>query len=286
MNTIFVNTYKSLPDMLGTVYDMQSSERDTERMSQVGTFGDFDTFNGQVVSDDLYQGYDVTTTHIEFAKGFSVERKLYDDDLFDIFQKPEGLATAAQRTRQGHGARIFNFAFSYDQLFYTHTEGISLCNNSHTTTSGASTASGFDNLVTTAISGVNLSAMRLQFRGFRDDRANRIDSMPDTLFVPIDQEDRANEITKTPYGLDTGNRNINVDAGRYEVIPWNYITDTNNFFMVNKALMKKFLKWYDRIKLEFHNITEFDTFIAKWNAYMRYSIIYGDWRWIIGASVS
>ena len=110
--------------------------------------------------------------------------------------------------------------------------------------------------------------------------------MPDTLFVPIDQEDRANEITKTPYGLDTGNRNINVDAGRYEVIPWNYITDTNNFFMVNKALMKKFLKWYDRIKLEFHNITEFDTFIAKWNAYMRYSIIYGDWRWIIGASVS
>ena len=63
--------------------------------------------------DDLYQGYDTTLTHVEFAKGFQIERKLYDDDLSNIMdQRPKGLANAAQRTREGHGARILNNAFA------------------------------------------------------------------------------------------------------------------------------------------------------------------------------
>ena len=73
------------------------------------------------------QGYDTVITPIEFASGIQVERRLFDTDQYAIMnQRPSGLARAAQRTRQKHGARPFNNAFSVDTFFYNNSEAVAL----------------------------------------------------------------------------------------------------------------------------------------------------------------
>lgn len=50
--------------------------------------------------------------------------------------------------------------------------------------------------------------------------------------------------------------------------------------------MKMFLKWFDRIPVEFNKDKDFDTYVSKWSVYTRYSYGFSDWKWIYGHNVS
>ena len=286
---IFNDEYAALPDMIPVIFGMPPDNgRADMRWSQVGAFADWNEFTGSVQYDTVFQGFDTTATHVEFSSGFQIERKLFDDDQYNVMdQRPTGLAQAYSRTRQKHGARIFNNAFSVDSFFYVNSEGVALCSNSHATNAeGVSTATGFDNLVTTALSNTAVSAARLQFRKFRDDRANRRSFMPNELIVPIDLEDTAQEIIASAGKPDTAENNINVNRNRFTVVSWDYLTDTNNWFMSDSANRKTFLVWVERVAREFAFAEDLDTIIAKWRGYARYSNAWWDWRWCLGAQVS
>lgn len=285
---IFYNEYEQLPDMLPNLYSFPPTNgRNNMTWSQVGTLPDFQEFTGTIQYSSQSQGYDTTSTPIEFANGVQVERKLFDDDQWHIMdQKPQGLADSAFRTRQKHGARILNNAFSVDNYFYNNSEAVALCSNSHTTTSGASTASGFDNLTTAALTATAVAAARIQMVGFRGDQGERISVMPDELWYPPDLYEVAYEIINAAGKVDTANNNPNVHKGRYTGYEWNYLTDANNWFMVDSRMKKRMLHWVDRVSLEFAMVEDFDTMVAKWRAYMRYSNAHTDWRFILGAQVS
>lgn len=287
---IFYERYEQLPSKLKSIYDFDSDtgpQKNQARYSEIGSFSDFTEFTGSANYDDLYQGYDTTITWREFAKFFQIERKLYDDDLYSIMDaRPKGLATAAARSREVHGARIFNLGFSVDNYFQQGGDGVALFSNSHTTTSGASTATGFDNLGTAALSAVSVAAGRLQMLGFRDDRANRISVMPDLIIHPPDLDETVFEIVKSEGKVDSANNNANFNKGAYDNISWNYLSDTNNWFMADNTMMKDALKWHDRISLEFGWVEDFESFIAKYRAYMRYGSGYTGWRWGLGFQVA
>ena len=285
---IFVETLKPLPDMLGEVYTMvPTNGRNNMTWSEVGTLTDWDEFTGNVSYSSLSQGYDVTMTPVEWTKGTQVTRKLFDDDQYHIMdQKPRSMAESLHRTRQKHGARIFNNAFSVDSLFYNHSEGVALCSNSHTTTSGASTASGFDNLTTASLTATAVFAMRLQMIGYRGDQAEKIDIMPDELWYPPDLSEQAFEIVKSQGKVDSANNNRNFHEGRYKTYEWNYLNDTNNWFMTDSSLRRQFLFWCDRVPAEFAMVEDFDTLVAKWRGYGRWAMTYVNWRWVGGAQVT
>ena len=280
--------YNQTQDMLKELYTfVPTNGRNDMRWSEVGTFPDFSEFTGNVSYSSQSQGYDTVSTSVEFTNGFQVERKLYDDDQFHIMdQKPAELSDSAFRTRQKHGARLLNNAFSVDNYFYNNSEAVALCSNSHTTNSGASVASGFDNLVTSSLTAVAVAAARIQMVGFRGDQAERISVMPDELWYPPDLYEQAFEIINAQGKVDTSNNNPNVHNGRYKGYEWVYLTDTNNWFMCDSRMRKRMAFWVDRIPLEFAFIEDFDTLIAKWRGYMRYSNAHINWRWISGAQVS
>ena len=284
---IWDERFTQLPDMVGTFYDVMTGKLNTERFSTVGTMGDMPLFSGSVTYDDVYQGYDTTVTVLEFAQGIQVERKLFDDDQFSIIdQKPKSLAGSLYRRRQTDAARPFNNAFSVDNFFYNNSEAVAMCSNSHTTTSGASTSTGFDNLVTTSLSAVALASARIQMVQFRGDRAERIAVKPDALLIPPDLYEIAHEIVNSKGKVDTANNNVNVHEGQYKLHEWNYLTDANNWFLLDSAMMKDFgLKWIDRVKGEFGFIEDFDSFIGKWRSYARWGNAHIDWRFVLGASV-
>ena len=284
---LFSDKYKQLDDRIPDFYGMETSSDSFERWSEVGAIGDFTEFGGTVTYQSQNQGYDVTATHKEFVNGFQITRDLYDDDRHGVWErKPKALADAYMRTRQKHGARIFNNAFSVDTYFYNHTEAVALCSDSHTTTSGASTSTGFDNKATSSLTATAVEAARIQFRNFRGDQAERISVMPNMLVIPVDLYGRAYEIVESSGKPDTANNDANVHKGAYRIVDWEYLTDTNDWFMIDQSAMKDSLIWFDRIKLEFGMAEELDTLVAKWRAYARYSSMYHSWRWILGASVS
>jgi len=286
---IFDEEYTQAPDFLDRFFAMMSSKLQTERVSSVGTIGVIPRFSGAIEYDDVNQGFDVAITPLEFGAGIQIERRLFDDGLHNVIQqKPKALSASLYRLRQTHAARPWNQAFTSDSLFYTHSEGVALCSNSHTTTSSASTASGFDNLVTTALSTTAVTAARIQMRGFLGDRAETINIIPNGLHVPTDLYETAFEIVGSQGRPDNANNAASVHFGQYEVVENIWLTDTNNWFMTDSALMKggRGLVWIDKEKGEFAFVEDFDTLIGKWRVYSRWGNAWIDWRFVLGASVS
>lgn len=287
---IFDDELEMLQDMLPNVYTMEGTNgRNDMRWSEIGTMTDFIQFNGSVDFGSQNQGFDVTLTPVEFTRGIQVERLLFENDQFQTMnQRPAALANAAHRTRQRHGALIFNSAFTDDSggLFYDNTENVALCADSHTTNSGASTANGFDNLGTAALTATAVQAARLQMRGFRGDQADRISVVPDELFIPPDLEEEGYEIIASAGKVDTANNNANIHQGRYRMTDWEYMMDTSNWFLSDSGMRRKHVHWSDRIPLEFAFVEDFDSIIAKWRGYMVYGLAHTNWRWVMGHQVS
>jgi len=287
---IWDERFTNVPDMIDRFYGMATSSQITERFSTLGTMDDTGRFLGSVDYDDVYQGYDVAVTPLEFAKGIQIQRRLFDTDQHNLIEgKPKALAGSLYRTRSAFAARPFNFAFGNDSFFYSHSEGVALCSNSHTTTSGASTATGFDNLVTTSLNAVTYTAALFQMYNFKGDRAERIEVRPNMLIVPKSPAvaEAAYEITKSAGKVDTPNNNVNYNQGKTEVVEWIELNSATNWFMIDSAMAKDFgLKWLDAVKGEFSMVEDFDTLVGKWRSYSVFGNCWIDWRFILGASVS
>ena len=286
---MFFEEKKQLTSMIPQVYTViPSNGRNNMTFSDVGTLSDWVEFTGNVDYTSMAQGYDTTMTWLEFTKGIQVERKLYDDQQFHIFdQRPKNMVTSGHRKREKDAARIFNNAFSNDTYFYSNSEGVALCSNSHTTNAtGVSTATGFDNLVTAALSPTAVFAARLQMLGFKDDVGEIYDVNPDELWYPPDLSETAFEIVKSAGKVDTTYNNRNFNEGRYKLNEHRRLTDANNWFLSDSAQRKMYLFWCDRVAMEFAFVEDFDTLVAKWRGYMRYSLVYTNWRWLIGSQVT
>lgn len=282
--------YKDLPSMIPTFYNMLPSDSAWEDFYGIGSYPDIPEFNGKISYLPIYPGYHTRIEPKEFASGVQMERKLIDDKKYAVLNNRAGsLMEAAHRTREKKGARVFTQAFSTAFDFMESEEGVALCSNSHTTKSGTSTSSGFDNLGTSALSKTAVAAARLAMRLFKNDISERIDVGDDlALVVPDNLADTAYTIVGTPYGFDTAARDKNMDYGRYEVIPYLRLddTDTNDWYLVWKSQMKKDLFWIDRIMPEVNNMVDFETFSMKHSIYFRIAYGFQDWRWMYGNQVS
>jgi len=285
---IATGEYDKGKSRIGDFFTIESSDKPTEKYSELTPMGKFQEFNGVLQYDGAEQGYDVTATHIEKALGVQIQRKLYDDDQHGVIADQfSGLGRSAFKTQEDDAADMFNSGFSVPTTFYSHTEGVALCSDSHTCPNGnISTTTGFDNLTTAELSPVSLTANIIQMRGFKDDAGDKIDLMPDELIIPIDLEDRAMEILKTVRGLDNADQTINVHEGRFKLKTWNRLTDTNNYFLCDSSERARNLIWFWRIKLELAKMESFDNIIAKGRGYMRYAYLRRSWRFILGAQVS
>lgn len=287
--------YSEQPDMVENIFFMDpGSGQATERYSQEGTLADIPDFNGTVTYDDSFEGYRALITPTESAGGLQIERKLLENvqsNLFQLDQKPRALGSAAFRTRQSHAARLFVNSFASDTKWLSHSEGVSLCSNSHTTRSGDSTASGFDNLVTSAFTSTALTAAVIQMRQFRGDRAERIYINPDTLLYPVDLYGTAHEILKSEGVPEDVISASNVHKGAFKALAplgWNYLTSTANWWLMDSSMMKNGFGpiWIDKVKNEFAFVEDIDTLMGKWRIYFYYGSGFLNWRWVLGSNVT
>jgi len=282
--------YKDLPDMIPRFFNVMNTDSAWEEFYSVGSVPDIPAFVGQLEYLGVAPGFHTKIEPSEFAAGVKSERKLHDDKKYPVLERLSvGLMEAAQRTRQKEGVKLFTNSFSTAFEYQTSEEGVALCSDSHTTKSGTSTTTGFDNLGTTALSKTSVAATRLLMRKFKNDISERIDVGTDlALVVPDNLADLAFEITGTPIGYDTAARDKNMDYARYEVIPWLRLddTDTNDWWMCWKSQMKQDAIFIDRIKAELKHTVDFESYMLKHAVYFRCAYGFIDWRFIFGNQVS
>ncbi len=285
------DVYNELPKMIPQLFGIVNSDSAWEEYGDVGAVPDLPEFNGELEYLPVAMGFLKLIEPKEYAGGIQVQRKFIEDNRYDVLENwAKKMMVAGVRTQEKAGADAFNNAFSTAYDFMTvNEEGVALCSNSHTTKSGVSTSSGFDNLGTGALSKTSVAANRLLMKKFKNDIGERIDIGDNlALIVPLELEDTALEIVGTPKGLNTTDGTINPQAGRFQVIPYLRLddNDTNNWFLTDMDKQKDSLLWINRVPLA-HEVT------ADWGTYnmlqkMRGRWGYGfiDWRWIFGAQVS
>jgi len=258
-------------------YGIDGSSASVEYSQGLGNFGLVPEYNsasaeggpGAIAYDSFAELYETTFTHKEYAKGVSVERKLFDDDQRGLIRrKAQTLGFAFGRTRATHASSVFNNAFSAS---YVGADAVALCSASHpvnktsaTTFSNAgSTALSYDAVISTLIAGQDLN----------DDRGNPMQSIYDVLYVPTALQGTAYEIVKAiakPATADNDANALSWIAGGLEVVVDPYLTDANNWFMIDSGMAPLHLLWFNRVLPEFAMSDESAFHLrADYRGYMR-----------------
>ena len=224
--TIYFNQYRSLPSMVPDLFNVQKSEQAFEKTSGVGMVPDFTEFTGKITEVNPQQGYDKTFTFTEYASKIEIQRKLAADDQYRVMSRyPKGLATSASRSREKLGAQVFALAFTFEP---SDGDGAELCASDHgSNVAGVATQS---NEGTSALSATNMETTRINMHNFTDDIGEKISISPDTIIIPRNLEQTGWEIINSKGKVDTANNNANFHQGKYKLVVWDRLTDTNNWF--------------------------------------------------------
>lgn len=280
LRKVYYNTLQEVPSKIPALYNIVSSDKAVEYDYEIGDIGSIGAFNGKIDYQDIDGQYRTTYEHTEYAGGIQIQKRLLDDDQYSVINKaPMLLAVAMRRRRETDAAEVFNSAFSAGT---TYGDGLCLCNSGHTALGITTT---WSNAGSAALSPASLSAARLAMKKFTSSSDAIVDIDPDMVLTSIDMEETATEIIKTDRQVDSANNNINFNQDRYKLIIWRYLTDTNDWFLLDSRLMKMQLNWFNRIGVEFNKDVDSDTYIRKWSSYMRYSNGASGWRFIYGSSV-
>jgi len=277
--------------MVPSLFNVQTSSRAYEEVSGVGAIG-IDAWenyaaSGQISEADFNQGYKQTFTHKEYVLDLGIERKLIDDDQHNIVRTSVmRMGDSAALRRETHGASVFNNAFT-DSAPYAGADAVGLCSTAHPY-GPDKTGSTQSNEFTLSLTKPNVATIREAMQAFTDDNGNIVAVIPDTLLVPPALEDEALVIARSINDPTSDTNAINPQMGRFQVVPWHYLTDSNAWFMIDSTLMKMGgLEWYDRVPVGIGLKGGQDTTVkAYWRSYMRYSYGWSDWRWVAGSNPS
>jgi len=281
LRQIFFEAYAQIPAMRDRLFNVQTSSKGTETDYGIGAFSEWKEFTGSLDYDDIYELWETEYVHKEFVKGFKVERRLIDDNQYRVaFGRAQNLGVSAFRKIEADAASVFVNAFSGSYAGY---DSVALCGSHPYSPTNAATQA---NAGTTALSRDALIATRTAMREFQDDRTEPIQVVPDMLLVPIELEDTAFRIVQSAQVAGGADNDMNFLRGRFQIVSWELLTNAKDWWLIDSRMMKQFLLWFARIPLEFAQEKEFDTMLAKFRAYMRYSYGWSDWRWIYGQDVT
>jgi phage major head subunit gpT-like protein len=294
LRKLFYETYDEVPEQYSKLFHVQTSKKAKETdyglgaMSQWNEFGSSTTAvaGGTAMPTVEYvtipSGLERTYVHKEFARGFMVERKFADDEMYNVIEKmPKDLARAGRYKVENDAISLFNNAFSADvggagkSAIY---DGRPLIDGAHPLLNGG-TAS---NLVTGALSDVSLKNAIILSQAQKDEAGKLIQMHFDTLVVPPALQFLAEELMKTPYKTGGNLNDINALKGEMNIVVNPFLTDSDAWYIMDSKRHQ--LNFFWRTRPEFKREEDFDSLVAKYRGYMRYSFGCSDFRGIIGSA--
>jgi len=280
-----------VPSLRSRLFNVQGSNLASENGTGIGGFG-VDTWDvwantggkekGQL---DFTQQYTKTYTHREFPVQLGIEKRLLLNDQYgEIQKKIRQVGVSAEQEMEKDAASILNNAFTASAAT-NGSDGVALCSASHPVTVNE-VSTTYTNTGTDALSTAALSTARVAMMRFKDDRGNELGIMPNELWVPPELEDTAREIVGASGKAGNANNDANVNnAERWTVVPWQRLTDTNAWFIVDSVWRQEAVNWYNREATQVMLVDESTTHLV-YEFKLHYSYGFEDWRWIYGNNPS
>ena len=283
LRKIFFETYAEVPEQFSKLYKVNTSKKAKETDYGLGAFGDWAeraTNLSEVDYETITPGLEREYVHKAFTKGFMIERELYDDEQYRQINKfPAAMARAGRAFVEKEAAKLFINAFTTNLY-----DGKPLIANDHPLLDSTGTG---DNLTTGALTDANLKIAMQLMRQTVDEAGNLINLSPTKLVVPPALEFTAKEIVNSQLKSGTDYNDINTVKGALEVVVYDFIgaaaggSDTA-WYLLDGGRHE--LNFFWRVKPEFKWDEDFDTFVAKYRGYMRFSYGASDWRGIVGST--
>ena len=290
LRKLFYETFDEVPEEYSKIFHVKNSKKAREVDYGLGSmpiWSEFGTainkdLKGTAVTDGempkvpyvtIPAGLERIYVHKEFAQGFMVERKMVDDEQYGAIEKmPKDLARAGRYKVEMDAISLLTKGFSepgYDgkPLFATDHPTLAEGTNS--------------NLITGELNQENLEKAIIAMRNFTDEAGKKVVYKADTLIVPPALEFKAIELLNSVNKPDGDLNNVNSIKGKLKIQVMEFLDSDTAWFVMDSKRHE--LNFFWRVRPEFKREEDFDTLVAKYRGYMRYSYGYSDYRGIVGS---
>ena len=288
LRKIFFETYDELPEQYTKIFNVETSKKAAEHDWGMGAFGDWEKRASQfdeVAYKTLSPGLDRTYIHEAFTQGFMISREMYDDDQYRQIEKmPKAMARSGRAKVEKDAMLPLLNGFDATKPIY---DGKSLFATDHPLLD-AGVGGVCSNLATGALTDTNLKSALQIMRETLDEAGNLVQFKATKLIIPPALEDTAIRIVQSNQlsGTDFNDTNKFLNGYGIEIVVMDYLgeaaggSDTHWFLQDGS---RHELNFFWRVRPEFKWEEDFDTFVAKYRGYMRYSMGVSDWRGLVGS---
>ena len=288
LRKIFFETYDEIPEQFPKIFNVETSTSATETDHGMGAFGDWTERTDElspVAYAKIKDGGEVTYKHKAFTKGFMISRELNDDEKYGQMKKmAKALARAGRAKVEKDAITVLTKGFKSDEGAFKGRDGKELFHDQHTLVDSTKTCS---NLMTGPLNETNLKKAIQMMASQLDEAGNLIQMKATKLIVPPALEDTALRLLHSSQlpGTELNDTNEYL-KNRLQVVVMDYLGATAGgsdtaWFLQDGTRHE--LNFFWRVKPEFKNEEDFDTFVAKYRGYMRYSYGFSDWRGMVGS---
>lgn len=290
LRKVFFETYDEIPEQFPKIFNVQTSNSATETDHGMGAFGDWverTSETGEVAYAKIKDGGNVTYTHKAFTKGFMIGRELYDDEKYGQMKKmAKALARAGRAKVEKDAITVLTKGFKDTPGAFKGRDEKELFHDKHTLVDGGSKTCS--NLLTEVLSEESLKKAMKMMRTQLDEAGNLIQMKATKLIIPPALEDTARRILHSSLlpGTELNDTNEYLKQSGIEIVVMDYLGEEAGgsdkaWFLQDGSRHE--LNFFWRVKPEFKNEEDFDTFVAKYRGYMRYSYGFSDWRGMVGS---
>lgn len=281
LRTVFFDRYEQEPQVMPSIFSVNTSDRDIETDSGVTGFGKLQQTDelGTLDYEDPLKMYNTVYRHKKYTKGFRVSEELMEDDQYNVIKKmPGALAKSVVYTTESYAASVLNNGFNTGYTSYG--DGLPLFSTAHTRVDGGTNQSNASAAGITLTEG-NLEPANLALEKVLNDKGEIVHFMADTLIIPVDLRKTANIITGSEMRPGTANNDTNIYQNAYKVVPWRYLTSTTAWFLADSNQHQ--LTWFWRLKPEYKSDYSFNAGASLNKVRVRFSYGWSDWRGIWGS---
>lgn len=291
LRKLFYETFDEVPEQYSKIFHVKNSKKAREVDYGLGAMPIWAEF-GTAINKDL-TGTAVTSgemptvpyvtipagleriyVHKEFAQGFMVERKMVDDEQYGVIEKmPKDLARAGRYKVEMDAVSLLKNGFTVNGY-----DNKPLFAKDHPLLKGDETCS---NLIEGELNQENLQKAILAMRSIKDEAGKKVVFKADTLVVPPALEFKAIELLNSTNQPDSELNNVNSIRGKLKIVVMEFLESDTAWFVMDSTRHE--LNFFWRVRPEFKREEDFDTLVAKYRGYMRYSYGYSDWRGIVGS---
>lgn len=282
LKKVFFETYQQWAEEYTKINNMDTSERAFEEDLVVSSLGAVPEKGEQdvIVYDDPIQGAVVRYTHLIFALGFRVTKKMVQDDLYNVMNRmSRALARSSRQTTEVNGYAVYNDSILATPLILGQ-DGLGLIHTAHTLLGGGTHSNR--PAVDAQLSLTTLQAANLHYDKLVDERGLNIMIKPKLLLIHPDNKFVARELLMSEFKPGTTDNEINaLRSEDMKFMVGHFLNSATAWWLLADGADHS-VKFYWRQRPNFEESDDFDTKAAKFSVDFRSSAGFTDWRGVYG----